>query len=127
MMLREVTHEFILQLARDWRPEGLILTPTKGPCYWYVEKERRGFCCIAVVGKQRIARSRSLFVHVDHRRQGLARLMVAECMDLAAGMGCRAMDAHANPNSLHLYETLGFAPVGHNSKLNTTHVFKAFK
>jgi ribosomal protein S18 acetylase RimI-like enzyme len=57
----------------------------------------------------------SLFVRPEHRRRGVARLLVERILSQAAGAGLEAVRLEVvadNRNAIALYESLGFAAYG---------------
>ena len=53
-------------------------------------------------------------VHPDHRRRGIARRLVLECIELARAQGKRRLTLETQPTmsaARALYDSLGFRPI----------------
>lgn len=53
-----------------------------------------------------------LFVDPDYTQQGLGRMLVADAIACAPGMGIKRVEVTANPNATAFYEKVGFVVIG---------------
>ncbi|MHB8635914.1 MAG: GNAT family N-acetyltransferase [Fimbriimonadaceae bacterium] len=52
----------------------------------------------------------NVYVEPDHRRSGIASLLMAAVLDFARAKGAASVTLHASPKGRLLYEKLGFTP-----------------
>jgi phosphinothricin acetyltransferase len=63
----------------------------------------------------RFAVKHSIYIHQDHQRRGVGRLLMQELIDACAAAGCRQMIGYIdadNASSLAIHENFGFTRVG---------------
>jgi GNAT superfamily N-acetyltransferase len=58
------------------------------------------------------ARIRSFFVHPDHARKGVARVMLSLCESEAKAHGFAALELMATLPGIKFYEANGYSPTG---------------
>jgi L-amino acid N-acyltransferase YncA len=102
--------EFAERIATSIRGWQWLVATIDGVCVGYAygssHRARRAYHWSVEV---------SAYVHPDHQRQGIARLMYLNLFEQLAGKGfCNAYAGVALPNdaSIALHRSLGFVPVG---------------
>jgi len=78
-----------------------------------------GFCVLALVPAAREAEVRNVAVHPEHRRQGLARLLLRAAIDRARDAGAETVFLEvreSNQAARALYARLGFTETGRRAE-----------
>ena len=58
------------------------------------------------------AKIRAFFIHPDHARKGIARLILARCEDEARAQGFRALELLSTLPGIEFYKSCGFVEIG---------------